>query len=613
MIRLSAAALWLSVLLASALAGQSAPRLQLLSPTPNAILASAAARLEIASSEPLDPATLDASVRVWGRWSGAMTGVRRLENPQLIVFEPSRAFFAGEAVTVMVSSALRSTAGLPLLGGFSSGFAIGGARGSGSFTQERTLSLRASGEGLIQIYGIYAGDIDGDGAPDLSAVNETSEDVRVLRNDGCGGFAPFVTHALPNGSRPSTNEGADFDGDGITDLAIGNIAGNSMSILRGDGAGGYLPAVTYPSGTGTRGLCVLDVEGDGDIDVVTANRVSSNLALHRNRGDGNFLTPATFFDGGGTGETAIAAGDANGDGWADLWVATFTSSRVTVLLNDGAGVFTASSFATVGARPWMIALGDIDGDGDLDAATCDSSANRASLVRGNGAGGVGSVSSVATGSFPLAIDLGDLDGDGDLDLVASNYSAGTFTVWRNTGNGTYTSRQDLPASSAGSCVALVDYDRDGDVDLIGIDEVDDLLFFYRQSGPNAPGVQARSCAATLRLDAFAQQSGFGASQALALLGGRTHFVELSGAPTRPCLVVLGFPSSSALALFGGSWHLDPGSLFMLHSGVLDAAGELRLAVPVPAVPASSASIALQALVLEGSSVVLSNPEQATVR
>ncbi|MBL8898966.1 MAG: VCBS repeat-containing protein [Planctomycetes bacterium] len=612
MIRLSATALCLSALLAGALAGQSAPRLQLVSPTPSAILANAASRIEIASTEPLDPSTLDASVRVWGRWSGAMTGVRRLENPQLIVFEPSRAFFAGEAVTVMVSSALRSTAGLALVGGFSSGFAVGGARGSGSFPLARTQSLRSTGEGLIQIYGIYAGDIDRDGAPDLSAVNETSEDVRVLRNDGCGGFAPFVTHALPNGSRPSTNEGADFDGDGITDLAIGNIAGNSMSILRGDGAGGYLPAVTYPSGTGTRGLCVLDVEGDGDMDVVTANRVSSNVALHRNRGDGTFAA-ATFFDGGGTGETAIAAGDANGDGWADLWVATFTSSRVTVLLNDGTGAFTASSFATVGSRPWMIALGDIDGDGDLDAATCDSSANRASLVRGNGAGGVGSVSSVATGSFPLAIDLGDLDGDGDLDLVASNYSAGTFTVWRNTGNGTFTSRQDLPASSAGSCVALVDYDRDGDVDLIGIDEVDDLLFFYRQSGPNAPGVQARSCEATLRLDAFAQQSGFGASQPLALLGGRTHFVELSGAPARPCLISLGFPSPTGVPLFGGTWHLAPSTLFVLHAGVLDAAGELSLAIPVPGVPAPSASIALQGLVLDGAGVVLSNPEQATVR
>jgi hypothetical protein len=108
---------------------------------------------------------------------------------------------------------------------------------------------------------------------------------------------------LPNGSRPSTNEGADFDGDGIIDLAVGDITGNALSILLGNGTGGYRAHVTYPSGSGTRGLCVLDVEGDGDMDVVTANRVSSSLALHRNRGDGTFVA-ATSFDGGGTGETS---------------------------------------------------------------------------------------------------------------------------------------------------------------------------------------------------------------------------------------------------------------------------------------------------------------------
>jgi hypothetical protein len=333
--------------------------------------------------------------------------------------------------------------------------------------------------------------------------------------------------------------------------------------------------------------------------------------LHRNRGDGTF-EPVVYIDGGGVAETAIAAGDANGDGFADLWVANFTSSTVVVLQNDGRGAFTPISWANVGARPWMIALGDVDGDGDLDAATSDSAANQVSIVRGNGFGSIGGVTSVAVGSFPLAIDLGDLDGDGDLDLVASNYAAATFTLWRNAGDGTFSGRQDLPASSAGSCAVLVDDDRDGDLDLIGVDEVDDVLLFYRQIDASSSGVQPRSCAATLRIDGQAQSHGYGGVPPLEIAMGRAHFLSLTGTPGAACAIFAGFPSAAGLLTPFGSWHLDLASTSLLVSSVLDGDGELYVRFDVPPVPARTLPVGLQALVVGSALPVLSNPEQVLV-
>ncbi|MBK9386008.1 MAG: VCBS repeat-containing protein [Planctomycetes bacterium] len=590
---------------------QLAPRLQLLEPAANSRSASPAASIRWRSTEPLDARTLAASVFVAGRWSGPVSGTVRLEDPQTLVFMPSRAFFPGESVSVRVSGAVRSQAGLALRGGFAAGFWIASAPGSGSFGLAQTIHLRDPGEVLLQTYGVFAADLDGDGAPDLSAVNEQSDDVRVLRNDGCGGYVRSSRHRMPSGSRPSTNEGADFNGDGRIDLVVGDLLGDSISVLMGNGSGGYGPAQTYPTGVMPRGLCVLDLEGDGDLDIATANRSSSNVGLHRNRGDGTF-DPVQFIDGGGFGETAIAAGDANGDGWADLWVANFTSNTVATLMNDGQGSFTALSWANVGARPWSIALGDLDGDGDFDAVTCDSAANQASILRGGGGGHIGLVTSVPVGSFPLAVDLGDLEGDGDLDLVVSTYAGASYTLWRNSGNGSFAARQDLPASSAGSCAVLVDDDRDGDLDVIGIDEVDDLLLFYRQTEPSAPGSQARSCAATLRIDGSALRAGAAGRPPLDLRASRAHFAVLSGTPFAPCAFFAGLPLGGSLGTPYGAWSLEPLLHVLVLSGALDAAGELSLRFDVPPVPARTAPFALQALVVTPTGAVLSNAEQVVI-
>ncbi|MBK7160476.1 MAG: T9SS type A sorting domain-containing protein [Ignavibacteria bacterium] len=78
------------------------------------------------------------------------------------------------------------------------------------------------------------------------------------------------------------------------------------------------------------------------------------------------------------------------------------------------------------------------------------------------------------------MDIGDIDGDNDLDLISSNYGSGTYSIFTNNGSGIFSNTPiNLPASSAGSCITILDVDNDGDMDLAGIDEVDDLLFIFK--------------------------------------------------------------------------------------------------------------------------------------
>ncbi len=52
----------------------------------------------------------------------------------------------------------------------------------------KTIELRLPGESWIQTYGAYAGDLNNDGHSDITAVNEQTDDVRILLNNGAGQF-----------------------------------------------------------------------------------------------------------------------------------------------------------------------------------------------------------------------------------------------------------------------------------------------------------------------------------------------------------------------------------------------------------------------------------------
>jgi hypothetical protein len=86
----------------------------------------------------------------------------------------------------------------------------------------------------VQAYGAFGGDLDGDGFPDLMIPNEISADVRVFMNDGAGGYAAFDVYPIAGGAVPSTNEGADFNGDGLMDFAVGNAGNERVSVFMRD-------------------------------------------------------------------------------------------------------------------------------------------------------------------------------------------------------------------------------------------------------------------------------------------------------------------------------------------------------------------------------------------
>ncbi|MEM7163656.1 MAG: T9SS type A sorting domain-containing protein [Bacteroidota bacterium] len=418
---------------------------------------------------------------VFGRWSGPMMGNIQINGDQ-IVFDLGQNFFHGEWVTVSLSKNLESMSGSTLEHGYQWNFWTKVNPSAFVVSNPQVIELREDGEGQIQSYGAYAGDLNNDETSDLVVVNEISNDVRILTNDPISGYSEFEIMNLQNANKPSTNEGADFNMDGEIDLAIGNTQNSTVNVLFGNGEN-FSEQLTLEAQSGIRGLAILDFNGDGWMDIATANRAASSLSFFQNDQMGGFDNAFHLDIETCIGETALMAGDFDQDGIFDLALGCFGSSNIFILKGVGNGSFEVLDEKNANANPWMIGIGDIDNDGFLDVVSANSGTNNVSVYTGDGNGQVSSPSYFAAGGFPLAIDLGDLDGDGDLDIACSNYFSDDFTIMENQ-NAQFDNSYTLPALAAGSCAIFHDHNNDGLMDLTCVDEIADVLFIYTNQSAN---------------------------------------------------------------------------------------------------------------------------------
>ena len=157
-------------------------------------------------------------------------------------------------------------------------------------------------------------DGDGDGHP---GGNWTADFVVVTPSNGFAAAASFSTGL----SRSAQMATADFNGDGIPDLAVtDNSPNGGVAILLGDGNGGFSAATVFQSGgSNPYGIAVGDFNGDGIPDLAVTNEMSGTIGILLGNGKGGFSTPAVFTTGG-TNPAGIAVSDFNGDGRDDLAV-----------------------------------------------------------------------------------------------------------------------------------------------------------------------------------------------------------------------------------------------------------------------------------------------------
>jgi len=255
----------------------------------------------------------------------------------------------------------------------------------------------------------------------------------VLLGNGKGGFAlapgsPFTVASNPH---PHGIAAADFNGDGRLDLAVDSWGENKVLVLFGNGDGTFRgPGAKFAVGEAPyQRLRATDLNGDGHPDLITSNWEGRSLSILLGDGNGGFspaggksvaVPPSPF---------GLAIGDFNGDHHLDIAVAHYSGQAadpsrngLSVLYGDGKGAFSLASGSPfpVGHYPATLAAGDLNGDGIDDIALPNHADNTVTIYLGGKSGlRPAEGSPMPVGHGPGCVAVGDLNGDGKPDLLVS--------------------------------------------------------------------------------------------------------------------------------------------------------------------------------------------------
>ena len=366
----------------------------------------------------------------------------------------------------------------------------------GSFEPVPGVTLRPGASVLDDLVSVAAEDLDGDGDPDLVAVDPGTDGILVFQQQRPGrfGIAPAVEllAVVSDFDDPVEVVVGDLDGNGLLDVASANRGSQSGTVFLQLFPGVFDPdpqVLRPPTATvdEVRTITLGDVDADGDLDVVlvSSDATVSTLSIFVRRSEDDFGAVPTLELQLDAVVDSITLADLDGDGDLDLACAAKRAtpdSSLSIFRQTAPGEFELSPGIELGLgsevleSPEQVVAADLDGDGDLDLVSANSVSGNLTGFRQISAGVFEAEPGIDLelpdgAASPVAVAVGDLDRDGDLDLVSANTN-NSLTVFRQTSPGVFDATPGIVLNPGADfltnpqAVALADVDRDGDLDVV---------------------------------------------------------------------------------------------------------------------------------------------------
>ncbi|MDC0675924.1 FG-GAP repeat domain-containing protein [Nannocystis radixulma] len=292
---------------------------------------------------------------------------------------------------------------------------------------------------------------------------------------------PLTLTELPLQGAPAALTLADLDGDGALDLVAALDQEGRVEVALGDGAGGFLPGTTYPSGLspGAQRIAVADLDGDGSVDLaVTSPTPIGELSLLFGQAG---VFPAPVLQTIGQGPEQLWSGDFDGDGHPDLLARHGdVNADMSLRTGDGLGGFAAAVvLADPGDNPLAVAVGAVAGDDRRDIVTTAHDWHGARIFE-YAAGQLAPAEFLSGSGSHAMLAVGDIDGDQRDDVVGQRTIHGLHLIqtWPN-----LIAAPEFATQTADMVGPIADVDGDGRGDLVTTDAVDPTVRVIFLDGP----------------------------------------------------------------------------------------------------------------------------------
>ncbi len=364
---------------------------------------------------------------------------------------------------------------------------------NGDGTLQPAVNYTVGGQPLA----LAIGDFSGNGHLDIAVATADAGggagSVVILTGDGHGNFTTGNTIAV--GVRPYEIVAARFGHDQFLDLAVANrnsdtssgssvaLGPGTVSILRGDGQGGFQTVETDTVGNQPTSIAAGDLNGDGLTDLAVANAENRSVSLMIGQANGtfavqpelNFVGEAISINAGGNDSgldgfrSTVIMADFNGDGRLDLALANSLDPRVRVALQNADGSFAAAQAVDVGGisvQPQDLLAADFSGNGRVGLAAVDGFGGAVTVRLGLGDGTFQVPRHFDVGNEPSGLVAVDFNHDGRQDLAAANDGPpGGASVLMGLGDGTF-QQQTQFTTGISSSIASADFNGDGRPDIV---------------------------------------------------------------------------------------------------------------------------------------------------
>ena len=224
--------------------------------------------------------------------------------------------------------------------------------------------------GVTSPAGIVLGDFDADGLIDVAMVGiDPTGQLHSVAISLSG--APPVFYDLPGDNSAQSIVAADFNEDGNTDLAVTDPVDGTVSVLLGNGDGTFQTPITTSFGTAqpvgsaaTAYLVSADFNGDGMPDLAVTDPADHQISILLGNGSGAFTlgTPITSTEASFD-PRHIVASDFNNDDLTDLIYNDGTAPEVDLVEGTGKGTFGAPIPIPVNGAVQGFATADIRNKG----------------------------------------------------------------------------------------------------------------------------------------------------------------------------------------------------------------------------------------------------------